>query len=390
MTQTTQAPFSHGERNPLAAIVASVASVGAMYVYFLIFAGFAFVNFSQEVVGKGKMPVVLGALGVGGIAGSVLAARMFARGRGRGQAVLGFAGCLVAALITLLVRGEVSTIVVSLLTGLSTGWAAVSLALSLRPTLHSGRLGMWCGLGTGLAYALCNQPFVFESTLKGKIVTAAAAAAVGLLASLRLRSTQLKRSSLPDYDSQAVAGWVTVLFAMVFLDTLVFFIIQNSATLRQLSWETPLILQGNAFVHLCAAFVAGMVLDQRWPGVSALVALLLLVASAIMLGLHIEHFPKARMLYVAAVSIYSTILIHLAARGSSPKFAAILFAVSGWLGSGLSLWVAVATDARRVPAFVILLVLVAGLAGLFARMLWLKRAQEMESERFVQRKPVEV
>jgi hypothetical protein len=277
-------------------------------------------------------------------------------------------------------------IAAALLTGLSTGWAAVALALCLRPTLHSGRLGIWCGLGTGLAYALCNQPFVFETTLNGKIITGAVAAGIGLLASFRMRSTQLKRSSLPDYAFRAAAGWVTVLFVLVFLDTLVFFVIQNSASLRQLSWETPLVLQGNAFVHLCAAFVAGMVMDQRWPGVSALVALLLIIASAIVLGLHIEHFPKARMLYVAAVSIYSTILIHLAARGSSPTFAAVLFAVSGWLASGLALWLAIATEARRVPAFVIVLALFVGLAGLFARLLWLKRAQEMESERVILRK----
>ncbi len=389
MTQTTQPPFLHGERNPLAAIVASVASIVAMYVYFLIFAGFAFVDFAQTIVEKGTMPAVLAALGGGGIAGSVLAARKFSAGRGRWLLMGGFAGCLAAALITLIARGPGMAIVSGLLTGLSAGWTAVSLSLCLRPTLHSGRMGMWCGLGTGLAYALCNQPFVFEATVRGKIMTAAAVAAIGLVASFRMRSTQLKKSSLPDYAFRAAAGWVTALFAMVFLDTLIFFIIQNSAVLKQLSWETPLILQGNAFVHLCAAFVTGMVLDQRWPGVSALVSLLLLVASGIVLGLHIEHFPKARMLYVAAVSIYSTILIHLAARGSSPKFAAVLFAVSGWLASGLALWIAVATDARRVPTFAILLVLLIGLAGLFARMLWLKRAQEMESERFVQRRPVD-
>jgi len=386
MNQTTQAPFLREEKNLLAAVVASVAAIGAAYVFFLIFAGFAFVDFAQAMVGKGKMPWVLGALGGGGIAGCGVAAWLFAAGRGRGQLMAGFAGCLVAAVITLFARSEAVIVAVALLTGLSTGWTAVSLSLCLRPTLHSGRLGIWCGLGTGLAYALCNQPFVFETTLNGKIITGAVAAGIGLLASLRMRSTQLKPSSLPDYGFQAAAGWVVVLFTLVFLDTLVFFIIQNSATLKQLSWETPLILQGNAFVHLCAAFVTGMVMDQRWPGVSALVALLLLVASCVVLGLRIEHFPKARMLYIAAVSIYSTILIYLPARGSRPGFTAALFAISGWLASGLALGIAISVDARRVPPFVVLLALVVGAAGLFARLLWLKRAQEMESERVVQRK----
>jgi hypothetical protein len=386
-TATTQAPFLREEKSPLAGVVASVAAVGAAYVYFLLFAGFAFVDFAQTVVVKEKMPPLLGLLGLGGIGGCVLAARMFSKGRGRGQLAAGFAGCLAAAVITLFARSEAAMFAAALLVGVSTAWMAVSLALCLRPTLHFNRLGMWCGLGTGLAYALCNQPFVFEGSVRGKIVTAAVAAGVGLVASFGMRSTQLRPSSLPDYQFRAATGWVVALFVLVFLDTLVFFIIQNSVVLKQLSWETPLILQGNAFVHLCAAFVAGMVMDQRWPGLAALVALLLLGASAIVLGLHIEHFPKARMLYIAAVSIYSTILIYLAARGSNPRFTAVLFAVSGWLATGLALSIAIANDVRRIPPYLIVLAVVVGGAGLFARLLWLRRAQEMESERLVMRKP---
>jgi cytochrome c oxidase cbb3-type subunit 2 len=376
----------HEEKNPLTAIVASVAAIWGAYVYFLIFAGFGFVGVAQAVVGREGMRLVLGLLGGGGITGCVLAAWLFAKGRGRGQLTAGFAGCLAATMLALFVRSEAVIVGTALLVGLSTAWTAVSLSLCLRPTLHSHRLGMWCGLGTGLAYALCNQPFIFEGALDGKVITGAVAAGIGLLASFRMRSTQLKPSSLPDYKFQAATGWIVTLFALVFLDTLVFFIIQNSATLKQLSWETPLILQGNAFVHLCAAFVTGMVMDQRWPGVSALVALLLLVASCVMLGLNIEHFPKARMLYIAAVSIYSTVLIYLPARGSRPVFTATVYAISGWLATGLALSIAIATDARQVPPFVVLLALLVGSVGLFIRLLSLKRSQEMDSERLIQRK----
>ncbi|MGC4072067.1 MAG: hypothetical protein QM760_06040 [Nibricoccus sp.] len=387
MNETTQAPFLHEEKKTLSAVVISVAAITSAYVYFLIFAGFGFVNLARSVVGKGGMPLVLSFLGVGGIAGCVLAARMFSQGRGQGQLTKGFAGCLIAALLALFVRVEAIVVVTALLVGLSTAWTAVSLSLCLRPTLHFKELGKWCGLGTGLAYALCNQPFIFEGTLNGKIITGTVAAGIGLLASFRMRSTQLRPSSLPDYEFQAATGWVVALFALVFLDTLVFFIIQNSAVVKQLSWETPLILQGNAFVHLCAAFVTGLALDQRRPGTFALIALLLLVASCIVLRLHIEHFPKARMLYIAAVSIYSTVLIYLPARGSRPAFTATLYGISGWLATGLSLSIAFATDARQVPAYVIILALLVGTAGLFTRLLSVRRSQEMESERLIQRKP---
>jgi hypothetical protein len=92
------------------------------------------------------------------------------------------------------------------------------------------------------------------------------------------------------------------------------------------------------------------------------------------------------MLYIAAVSIYSTVLIYLPARGGRPRFTAVIFALSGWMASGLALSAAVGVEARRIPASVIVCALVVGLSGLFARYLWIKRAQEMESERLVLRK----
>ena len=382
----THAPFLHEDKSPLSAIVAGVGAVMAVFVFFLVFAGFAFVDLARAAVSPGVMHVVLAALGLGGVGGCVLAAQKFTPDRGRRQLIAGFAGCLLAALITLVVRVPALIVLIAALVGVSTAWTTVILSLCLRPTFHFNRLGRWCGLGTGLAYALCNQPFVFEGSVNDKIVTAAVAAGLGMLAALRVRTAALRPSSLPDYEFQAATGWVVALFALVFLDTLVFFVIQNSVVLKQLSWETPLILQGNAFVHLCAAFITGLVLDQRWPGLAALTALVLLVASCVVLGLHVEHFPKARILYIAGVSVYSTILIYLAARGGRPRFTAVLFGVSGWLASGLALAAAVGFDARRVPPYVIVLALVMGVSGLFARLLWLKRAQEMESERLLMRK----
>ncbi len=385
----TQAPFLRGEKSPASAVLASVLVITAMYVYFLIFAGFAFVDFAQTVVPKARMQWVVAVLGLSGVIGCFLAARKFDPVKGRVHLAGGFAGCLLAALITLLARYEAVIMFSAALVGVSTAWTAVSLSLCLRPTLHFNRLGLWCGLGTGLAYALCNQPFIFEGSVNGKIITGIVAAAVGLLAAFRMRALPMRPSSLPDYEPQGATGWIVAMFALVFLDTLVFFIIQNSITLKQLSWETPLILQGNAFVHICAAYITGLVLDQRWPGLSALVALLLLITSCIVLGLHIEHFPKARMLYIAAVSIYSTIMVYLPARGGRPQFTAVLFAVSGWVASGLALSIAIAVDARRVPPYAIGIAMIVGLSGLFTRLLWLKRTQETESERMATRRPAE-
>ena len=383
----THAPFFNTQKNPALTVLAGVAAIVAAYMYFLLFAGLAFVDNARAVVAESRLLVVLGLLGASGVAGCVRAGRRFAPERGPKQLGLGFAVCTGAALLTLAAKSEWLVWLLAVPVGAGTAWTAVTLAQCLRPTLHGARLGMWCGVGTGLAYALCNQPFIFEATTSGRIVTAAVAAAVGCAASLAMRGTPTRASTLPDYEFQAAASWVVFLFAMVFLDTLVFYVIQNSQVLRQISWETPLILQGNAFVHVCAAFITGLVLDQRWPGILGLAALLLLVASCVVLGLHTEHFPKARMLYIAAVSVYSTILIFLPARSGRVRFTTIVFAVSGWLASGLALSLAVATDARQVPPVVVGLALLVGVAALFVRLLWLRRVQEMESERIVQRKP---
>jgi hypothetical protein len=382
----TEAPFLQTEKSSVGAIVAGVTAIAAVMVYFLIFSGFAFMDYAQAFVKKENMQGLLAALGTGGVTGAMVAARRFVPARGHLYLAGGFAACCVAALLTLAARSQWMLIVFAVPVGFSTGWTTVVLSMCLRPTLHFNRLGMWCGLGTGIAYALCNQPFVFEASQTGKIVIAAVVAALGSGAALWMRATPSRVSSLPDYEFRAATGWIIALFVVVFLDTLIFYIIQNSVALKQLAWETPLILLGNAFVHLCAAFIAGLMLDQRRAGIATLAALLLLLASGIVLQMQIDNFPKARMLYIAGVSIYSTVLIYVPARGGRIQFSATLYALSAWMGSALALSAAMVVEARRVPAFVMVLAFVIGVSALFARMLWLRRAEQMESERLVMRR----
>lgn len=377
---------SASEKSSAGTTIAAVTAVAASMVYLLIFSGFAFVDYAETVVRPERMQALLAALAIGGVTGAMTLAQRFVPARGRYYLAGGFAGCFLAALLTLVARAEWLMIFFAIPVGFSTAWTTVALSMCLRPTLHFNRLGMWCGLGTGIAYALCNQPFIFEASQSGKIVTAAVAAAIGIAASFRMRATPSRASSLPDYEFRAATGWVVALFVLVFLDTLIFYIIQNSLALKQLSWETPLVLQGNAFVHLCAAFIAGLMLDQRRAGVAALAALLLLIASCIVLQLQIDDFPKARILYIAGVSICSTVMIYVPARGGRIQFSATVFALSGWLGSAVALSAAMGVEARRVPVFVMVLALVVGASALFARMLWLRRAEQLESERLVLRR----
>lgn len=75
--------------------------VAATYVYFLLFAEFAFLELARPVTGDGeRLRVVMGALGAGGVAGSLAGAFLFRRegwGRRLGGWLLGCALAAVAA-----------------------------------------------------------------------------------------------------------------------------------------------------------------------------------------------------------------------------------------------------------------------------------------------------
>ena len=66
--------------------LAAVTTVAAVYVYFLIFAQFGFLRAVEAAWGgaEGVVHSILGGMGLAGIVGSVIAARVFAPGRGAG------------------------------------------------------------------------------------------------------------------------------------------------------------------------------------------------------------------------------------------------------------------------------------------------------------------
>ena len=140
--------------------------MAATYVYFLIFAEFAFLELARPATGDGeRLRFVMGALGAGGVAGSVWAARRFARegwGARFGAWLLGCAAAAGAALVAP-AFGVAALAAVGAGIGLALGGATVTLAAGLRAVVGARRLGMSVGLGTGTAYAFCNLPFVFEA-----------------------------------------------------------------------------------------------------------------------------------------------------------------------------------------------------------------------------------
>ena len=348
-------------------IVAAVTAVAATYAYFLLFAQFGFLKALQTVTDgePGVMKPVLAVMGLAGIIGSMLAAHWFTAERGRRVLTLGFA--LSAAAAGLLLRGGPLALYygVALLVGWGVGLTTVTLAGLLRPAVGGKRLGTVIGLGTGLAYAFCNLPVIFNAAPSRQAGWALLLAGAGGLAAagLDVRATEERPQGF-DYTPPGVVTWVLIFFTLVFLDSAAFYIIQHTPTLRNETWRGAWRLEVNAGMHFLAAALAGYALDRRWVGRTVLVAALLLLLACLLLGGETPALAEAALCYTAGVSVYSVALVFYPARSLRPGLAALVYAVAGWGGSALGIgW---AETRHTVPAW---FVAGAGLVLLTALML---------------------
>lgn len=335
------------------AFLAAVTTVAAVYVYFLIFAQFGFLQAVNAVwAGAGSVvDSILAAMGVAGIAGSAVAARRFEPARGPGQLAAGLMLCGLAAVASPWAKSIAAFSTVALLTGLGLGLATVSLASLLQPAVGHRRLGLAIGWGTGAAYAFCNLPGVFDTNATTQALIAGAAALVGLVSSRGLTpSANAVPASAGEYSPRSVAWWVVVFLTLVFLDSAMFYLIQHTADLKQHLWDGSVRQLGNAATHLVAAVLAGWALDRRGAGPTVAAAAIALVAAGWMLG-EGRMGNTAAMVYIAAVSVYSTALVYYPSRGEQPRVAAWIYAVAGWIGSALG--IGLAEDRGQLPPRVV-------------------------------------
>ena len=379
------APIDHAPAARWPVFLAAITAIAATYVYFLIFAEFAFLEFAAASLTGEQMKPLMTALGLGGISGSLLAAARFSAHRIRPHLALGFLASAFVAQLTLAAHTPATLIASAACIGLSLGWATVTLALSLLPLLGPRTLAPACGLGTGLAYALCNQPPHVTAPPPPPKHHAPVAPQTRLVTTIRLRSSTpaFSTESLPSVPALRnpinplnpvqnsaplrnadATRWIAAFFALVFLDSLAFYLIQHNPVFKSATWSSAAVLQSNALVHLAAAILAGFALRRFRPAPVVLTALLLLVASCALLNSPAPPFALARTLYVAGVSIYSTALVFIPARAARPWFAAAFMAIAGWIGSAAAIGLAQQQTSPHVPAWIPLLALALGLLSL--------------------------
>lgn len=320
--------------------LAAVTTVAAVYVYFLIFAQFGLL---RAVAGAwkdagGVMPSILAGMALAGMAGSVIAAKVFSPGRGRALLAAGFMTCAAAATGVRSAESIAAFSIVALFTGLGVGVVTVALAGLLRPAAGDAKLGRITGLGTGLAYAFCNLPGIFDAGAGTQAWIAVGATATGFVASRALQPRfDAEAPRVGDYSRRGLASWIVIFVALVGLDSALFYFIQHTPELTKTMW-TGAGRQGlNAMMHVAAAVLAGWALDRQGLGRAvAAAALALLVACVWLSGRH-EGRAIGALLYIASVSAYSTALVFYPAHAGRPGVAAWIYAVAGWGGSAVGI-----------------------------------------------------
>lgn len=367
----TEGQLSHAASERRFADLPGLAAVAATYVYFLIWAQFGLLARMRAAgLDAGEIRLAMVAMGLAGLAASFAAARLPA---GRRTVAGGLAACAAAALAALAAGSLPGFALAAAVVGAATATTTVALAAALPALVGPARRGLAVGTATGLAYLICNLPALFEAS---PTVQAVAAAALCLLAAALLRFGPARRSPPeplpfpPPRRSFHGLGWAAVVatfLALVWLDSAAFAIIQESATLRRLTWAPGNVKLALGAIHLAAALAAGQAIDRGGLLRLPLFAYGALALAALALDrLAPEFFAGA--LYAAGVSFYSVALVIAPAARLEPGLAtpgrrsAQLYGVAGWLGSAAG--VGMAQDLHRIP--VVFLAAAGALLGIAA------------------------
>lgn len=347
--------------------------VAITYVYFLIFAQFAFLKRLAVLgIANSHLQAVMGAMAFGGIAMSLLAPRIRLFTAPLLRIRVGLLTCGASALPATLPLTFISAAADSLLIGVGLGLLTVTLVSHLRKFTGLGNPLLTVAAGTGAGYFLCNVPGLFDSSPQSQSLVAAVLCAIG--AAITFVPLPPSADS-PAADSRrtlplglALCGFT----ALVWLDSAAFFIIQNTPVLKSGTWQGTAHLWTNGAIHFAAAICGAWLLRRR--GLMATLAAAFLVLGGACLLLHNpQQIALASLLYPLGVSIYSVALVAYPAflapaadDAERGRIAGWIYAVAGWAGSAMGIgmgqhlgyvpaaFVAVAGTAVLLPFFLIL------------------------------------
>jgi cbb3-type cytochrome c oxidase subunit II len=354
--------------------------VAITYVYFLIFAQFAFLRRMAELgIAGAHLRGVMAAMAIGGVLVSLTAPRERRWASPSLRLRCGFAVAGTAAVLTLFQFGLIAALAISLLIGASLGLITVTLVTHLRRWTGS-RNALFCvGIGTGIGYFVCNIPVFFNSSVQLQALAAGFLCLMGIVIAPCSSSSPVETAKKTEQHTYSFLHVVACFTALVWFDSAAFFIIQNTPELKAGTWQGSIQLWSNGLLHLAAALASAWLLRRRGLQLvltSAFIALGL--ACLCLLNPHL--FMVASILYPIGVSLYSVALVaypSLLSSASSAeergRQAGWIYAIAGWFGSAMG--IGMGQNLGYVPP---IFVLAAGAVFLLPRLVEILRRRVRE------------
>jgi cytochrome c oxidase cbb3-type subunit 2 len=361
--------------------------VAITYVYFLIFAQFAFLKRLASLgLADDHLKAVMAAMAIGGILFSLLTVRLSLWTSPNLRLRAGLLASGAAALLSLLPLGLAATFGVSFLIGAGLGLLTVTLVTHLRQWTGGRNALLLVGVGTGIGYFVCNLPPFFTASpeLQASVAGLLCFAGVGITllpAPAKLEAAPIAQVRVPPFLR------VLVCFAaLVWLDSAAFFIIQSNPALKAGTWQGEVHLWANGLLHLLAALASVWLLRRRGL-IYVLSAAYLMLGIACLLLLHPSSVLLASIFYPIGVSLYSVALVAYpsllapaSSAGQRGRQAGWIYAIAGWGSSAMG--IGMGQNLGHVPpVFVIAAGAVVLTPGLFTALRW--RARELALTAFV-------
>jgi cytochrome c oxidase cbb3-type subunit 2 len=321
-----------------------VALIGITYIYFLIFAQFAFLKRLASLgLTDTHLKAVMAAMAIGGILFSLLVPRVSRWPSPILRMRVGLLASGVAAVLSVLPLGLSASIALSFLVGSGLGLLTVTLVADLRMWLGNRNPLLAVGLGTGIGYLFCNVPPFFGASSEMQAVVAALLCLAGVGITWLPASDVYEDSRVPLGTTIPLIHVILCFGALVWLDSAAFFIIQNSPELKAGTWQGSPHIWTNGLLHLSAALASAWLLSRR--GLSFVLCLSFLVLGcACLLLREPDLIGLASILYPVGVSVYSVALVaypsfiapavSVTDRG---RAAGWIYAVAGWAGSAMGI-----------------------------------------------------
>jgi cytochrome c oxidase cbb3-type subunit 2 len=318
--------------------------VAITYVYFLIFAQFAFLaRLAHLGLEADHLKIIMAAMALGGVLFSLLAPRsnLFASPVLRLRTALFL--CAAAAFLALLPLSLASALFVSFFIGSGLGLLTVTLVTHLRLWTGDRSPLLMVGLGTGIGYLICNLPQFFTATAEMQSVVAGLLCLAGAALSFRVEPLQTEGGKEHRPSALPFIVVVTIFAALVWLDSTAFFIIQSSPALKAGTWQGSLHLWTNGLLHLSAALGSAFLLSRRGllfvlsAAFLALGAACLLLLDPTRLALASVFYPIGVSLYSVALVAYPSLLVIERSAGQRGRQAGWIYAIAGWGGSAMGI-----------------------------------------------------